>query len=201
MVRVFIAFCMLASSLSFAQTSNVSPDEKSFTLQQHYSTMKSKAETYQDYKVVKEYVLDGVWKIMMDSMKAQKLSVALERQAVSKLEVDLRAVKDTIANERAAVAHIVYDSQHISVLGVNFNKNMFIILVAALLALLLFIGGAMLTKIKLLQATTKEKIATADGIAREFNEFKKKTMEKQIKLARELQDERNKVADLKHTAH
>jgi len=59
----------------------------------------------------------------------------------------------------------------------------------------------MLTKIKLVQATAKEKIIIADAVTREFDEFKKKAMEKQIKLARELQDERNKVATLKQTAH
>jgi len=200
MVRLFIAFCMLVSIRSFPQTSEASQDEKNFTLQQRYSFMKSKAETYQDYKVIKEYVMDGVWKTMMDSVKAQRFLVAQGHQTISKLEADLRAAKDTLAQERAAVTQIKYESSHISVLGIDFKKYIFIILVASILALLLFIGSAMLAKIKLVQATAKEKIVIADAVTLEFDEFKKKSMEKQIKLARELQNERNKVADLKQGA-
>ncbi len=196
MLRLVIAFCMVCS-LSLAQTSGVLQDDKNLTLQQRYWSMKSKAETYQDYKVVKEYIMDGVWKIMMDSVNEQKNLVKEEHKAISKLEVHLRAAKDTLAQERTAATQIVYDSSHISVVGINLGKTMFIIFVAVIFLILLFIGSIMLTKIKLEQAIAKEKIVIADTITREFDEFKKKAMEKQIKLARELQDERNKVADLK----
>jgi predicted component of type VI protein secretion system len=73
----------------------------------------------------------------------------------------------------------------------------FIILIVAILSLLVFIGSAMVTKIKWLQSNAKEKVVIAELITRELDEFKKKAMDKQIKLARELQDERNKLADLK----
>jgi len=200
MARFLVALLILIEFSSFAQTSDVSQDDKSLALQQRYSIMKSKAETYQDYKVIKEYILDGVWKITLDSMKEQKKIVKQERQTISKLEASLVAAKDTLRQERAAVTQILHKSSHISVLGIDFTKSMFIILVAGLILLFFFTGSAMLTKIKIIQATAKEKIVIADAITREFDEFKKKSMEKQIKLARELQNERNKVADLKHGA-
>jgi hypothetical protein len=200
MVRLLIIFCILTSSLSFAQTSGVSEDEKNFTLQQRYVSIKGNAETYQDYKVIKEYVLDGFWKVTLDSMKEQKNLVKQANQTTSKLETKLLATKDTLASERAAVTQIVHDSHHISILGIDFKKSMFIIFVVAVFLLLLFIGGAMIARIRLVQATAHEKIILAEAIASEFDEFKKKSMEKQIKLARELQNERNKVADLKQGA-
>ena len=48
---------------------------------------------------------------------------------------------------------------------------------------------------KMLQGDLKEKALIADSIAHEFEEFKKKSMEKQTKLSRELQNERNKWQD------
>ncbi|HLZ16565.1 MAG TPA: hypothetical protein VKQ08_05970, partial [Cyclobacteriaceae bacterium] len=60
-----------------------------------------------------------------------------------------------------------------------------------------FAGSAMVTRMKLMQVTMKEKMAIAELITREFEEFRRKAMEKQIKLARELQNERNKLAELK----
>jgi hypothetical protein len=199
MVRLLIAFCLLVPALSFAQPAGVIQDEKNFTLKQRYWAMKSKAETYQEYKVIKEYVLDGVWRTAMDSVKEQKLLVGQGHQAISKLETDLQEAKRTLAMERKAATQITYDSTHISVLGIHLKKSVFIIFITAILSLLIFVGSVMVTKIKLLQATTKEKIVIADMISREFEEFKRKAMDKQIKLARELQNERNKLADLKQS--
>jgi len=199
MVRLLIAFCLLVPSLSFAQPAGVIQDEKNFTLKQRYWAMKSKAETYQEYKVIKEYVLDGVWKTALDSVKEQTFLVGHAHQAISKLETDLQEAKRTLAMEREAATQITYDSTHISVLGIHFKKSVFIIFITAIVSLLIFIGSVMVTKIKLLQATRKEKIVIADMISQEFEEFKRKAMDKQIKLARELQNERNKLADLKQS--
>jgi hypothetical protein len=138
---------------------------------------------------------------MMDSLKAQKLLVGQRRQAISKLETDLTAAKDTLAKERAASAQILYDSYHISVLGIDVNKKMFLIFVGASLSVLLIIGAAMLAKIKLVQANANEKVTHAEAIAQEFAEYKKKAMDKQIKLARELQNEKNKLEELRQTPH
>lgn len=199
MVRLLIPLCMLVCSLSYAQHASAPQDEKNFTLPQRYWSMKSKAETYQEYKVIKEYVLDGVWKSALDSVKEQKRLVAQANLTIAKLEAELRGAKGTLAKERASATQIVYDSNHISVLGIHFTKSIFIILVVALLSLLFFIGSGMVASIKLLQSTAKEKMVIADLVTKELDEFKKKAMEKQIKLARELQNERNKVADLKQS--
>jgi hypothetical protein len=199
MVRLVIAICLFGPVLSFGQAVNVPQDEKNFTLQQRYWSMKTKAETYQEYKVIKEYVLDGVWRNAIDSLKGQRLLVEQGHQTIAKLETDLKETKNTLTKEREAATQILYDSSHISLLGIQFNKSVFIILMAALFALLIFIGTGMVARIKLLQATTKEKTVIFNLVTQELEEFKKKSMEKQIKLARELQNERNKLADLKQS--
>ena len=197
MVRLSIALCLMVRSLSFAQPTGVVQDDKKATLQERYWTMKSKAETYEDYKVIKGYVLDGVWKMAMDSMKQQRRSVVEGKQNISKLEADLQALQLTMTKEREAVAQFVYDSTHISVLGIPFKKSLFLLLMAGVVTLLFFTVSGLMTKMKLLQTAAKEKTVIADLTTQEFEEFKKKAMEKQIKLARELQNERNKLADLK----
>jgi hypothetical protein len=197
MIRLLVTGCLLAAAPSFAQSSGVDQDGKNLTLQQRYAAMKTKAETYQDYKVVKEYVLDGVWKIAMDSAKGQKIAIAQGRQTITRLEADLRAAQLTLKNEREAAADVVHKSTHISLLGMDFSKSVFLITMILMFGLLFFIGSAMVTRMKLMQVAVKEKKAIAELITREFEEFKRKAMEKQIKLARELQNERNKLAELK----
>ena len=50
-------------------------------------------------------------------------------------------------------------------------------------------------RVKVLNRLVKEKALIADSISHELEDFKKKAMEKQTKLSRELQNERNKWQD------
>lgn len=195
MVRLFLAFSLLASTLSSAQPSAV--DEQHLTLRDRYSLMKSKAETYQDYKVIKEAVLDGVWKIIMDSVKSQKLLAAEGRQIISKSEADLKATQLTLTKEREAAAGVVHDSAHIAFLGIDFKKGVFLAIVVIIFSSFILLVSLLAAKMKLLRATTNEKIVIADLVTKEFEDFKRRALDKQIKLSRELQTERNKLEELK----
>jgi Skp family chaperone for outer membrane proteins len=78
------------------------------------------------------------------------------------------------------------------VLGIPFLKSIFILLVAAIIAGLAFLISLVFARMKIANSLVKEKTLIADSIAHEFEEFKKRSMEKHTKLSRELQNERNK---------
>jgi hypothetical protein len=52
-------------------------------------------------------------------------------------------------------------------------------------------------RMRLLVTAVQEKMELANLTLRELEEFKRKSLEKQIKLSRELQNERNKLVELK----
>jgi hypothetical protein len=197
MIRIFLALSLLASTLIFAQSIVVPQGAQNFTLQDRYTLMKSKAETYQDYKVIKESLLDEVWKVTLDSLRSQKLLVVEGRQTLSKYEADLKTTQLTLANERETASGIVYASTHISILGIDIVKGVFVTIIAIIFSSFILLVSSLVLKMKLLRATANEKIVIADLITKEFEEFKHKAHDKQIKLSRELQTERNKLIELK----
>ena len=198
MIRLFLSISLLASNLSFAQPASVPlVEEKNYTLNERYFLMKTKAQTYQDYKVIKGFVLDGVWKIVMDSVKGQKLLITGANETISQLKGSLETVQITLMKERESVAGIVKDSTHISLLGIDFKKSVFLILVAIVFSAFVLIISFIAGKMKLMRAIMKEKIVIADVVTHEYEEFKRKALEKQTKLSRELQSERNKMEELK----
>lgn len=198
MIRLFLSISLLASNLSFAQPASVPlVEEKNYTLNERYFLMKTKAQTYQDYKVIKGFVLDGVWKIVMDSVKSQKLLITGANETISQLKGSLETAQITLIKERESVAGIVNDSTHISLLGIDFKKSVFLILVAIVFSAFVLIISFIAGKMKLMRAIMKEKIVIADVITHEYEEFKRKALEKQTKLSRELQSERNKMEELK----
>jgi len=197
MIRPFLAMSLLAANLSFAQPASVSLEGKNNTLDERYHLMKTNSQTFQDYKVIKAYVLDGVWKIAMDTVKFQKGAIAQSKDKISELEASLQASELTLKKERDDAASIQHNSTHISVLGIDFAKSSFLtlasFLLAGLVAAIVFITG----KMRLMGTHLKEKVMVADMIANEYDDFKRRALDKQMKLSRELQNERNKLEELR----
>jgi hypothetical protein len=197
MKYVILFLVGLVAFPSFGQTATtapVTPDPKTMTLQDRYVSMKKTAETYQDYKVIKEGVLDGVWRIFLDSMKSQKAKLATSNGTIAKLEGELATEKASVKQIQDSVQEITFDSTHISFFGLSFTKSLFVSLVLLVVIGLLVALGAIIGKLKLMNSSINEKTETVNILTHEFEDFKKRSLEKQVKLSRELQTERNKLS-------
>ena len=216
-----LIFCLLVFQSLYAQTDSVNaqkeiqtapavtkapvrtsapvtvPEDKSLTLQERFLMMKSKSQTFNDYKVIKETVLDGVWKITRDSISTRKTSLAKARATIASLESEVTASKAALQQKEASMQEVVYDSTHITVLGISFGKQLFLGIVASIIALLV-LGLLLATgKLKLMYTSIKEKAELVNVITTEYEEYKRKALDKQTKLSRELQNERNKLAEIR----
>lgn len=197
MARLLFFIGLLASTLSFAQIANVSQEAKNQGLSERYKLMKSNSQTFQDYKVIKEITLDGFWKIVMDSVNGQNILVAKTKENNARLEADLNVAELTLKKEREAASQVLYDSTHISIVGIDFSKKVFLIITSVILVAFVLLISFIIGNMKLMRSNMKEKIVIADLISHEYEGFKRKTLEKQTKLSRELQNERNKLEELK----
>jgi len=201
MKKFIIAISMLISFLTYAQEAKKPPvtaaappvvETGKLTLDQRFVLMKSKGQSYQDYKVVKEVVLDGVWKITKDSIGKIKTDLHAANAKIAQLQNDVKISKDNYTQKEASVADITFDSTHITVLGIPFSKGAFIGLIAVTLVVLIIALLAVIGTLKYIRTSLKEKTAIVDMINNEFDEYKRKALDKESKILRQLQDERNK---------
>ncbi|MGC4022228.1 MAG: hypothetical protein QM734_09925 [Cyclobacteriaceae bacterium] len=177
-------------------------ENKSLPLSERFYLMKTQSQTFQDYKVIKEYIIDGVWKICLDSVSTLKNSIVQNKKSIDSLKKELEVTKSSLESKTNSMADIVFASDHISAFGKDFTKSAFLILVS-LLAVFLLVGIALLIlRMSEMERFVKESKLIISNINHEFDDYKHKTVEKQIKLARELQTERNKLQELKlHKNH
>lgn len=194
---VSLLFCFLIFSGSQAQKSAEALEKNESSLQERYIIMKDKSESYSDYKVIRTYVLDGVWKITMDSLRAQKAALNEAHSTISRLENELASANVTIQNKDSAVEGMMHDSTHISVFGIDILKSVFISTVGIIVLGLLVLLGLLVARVKWVQSSMRERVENADALSHEFEEYKRNALDKQMKLSRELQDERNKLHDLR----
>jgi hypothetical protein len=188
----FFLIGLLISVAGFSQqASDAVPED--LTLRERYTILKSKSQTYGAYKVIKETSLDGVWKIMQDTIAGKDASIKAANQNINNLKSQLAQTEKTLMAKEQSMAEILHASTHIKVLGIDLPKGAFISMVAITVAGLLVLLGLIIARMKVQSKSLSERNLAVTALTNEFDEYKHRAMDRQTKLSRELQDERNKL--------
>ena len=200
MIKKSIALlvCVFLYTLTFGQAP-VDALQGPYSLKDRYAIMKEKSQSYQNYKVIKESVLDGVWKITLDSIKAKDAAVRNANQQIKQLHAEVNKAQQAVKQKEESVKDVTYDSAHITVLGIDFSKGFFLTLIGIILAGLIGFLAFIMTRMRYQDKSMREKTLTINMVTNEYEEYKRKAMEKQTKLSRELQDERNRLQELRRS--
>lgn len=191
-VLFFLLVCLMASDVCFSQK----PSEAlqgDHSLRERYLLMKSKSQTYGDYKVIKETVLDGVWKIHQDSVAAKVEALRQANGTITDLKAQLNQTIATLNEKEKSMEQVLHASTHITVLGIDLTKGAFITMAAITVAGLLTVLVLIIGRMKLQSSALSERNLAVSSLTNEFDEYKHRAMDKLTKLSRELQDERNKL--------
>ncbi|MEO8473283.1 MAG: hypothetical protein ABI477_13875 [Chryseolinea sp.] len=163
------------------------------TLGERFMIMKTKSQSYGAYKVIKETTLDGVWKIYADSLAAKKVALGTANGTIKGLKGQLDGKIAELKTKEQSVAVIEHASTHIEVLGIDMLKATFITVMAVTIAGLLLLLVLVVGRMKLQSNSLSERSLAVSALTNEFEDYKHRAMDKQTKLSRELQDERNKL--------
>jgi len=198
MKLIFSILLIITAGSSFAQTSAAKAiEDPNLDLKERFDVMKTNSQTYGEYKVIKEYILDEFWKLTIDSIAKQHAGQLESNNKISLLNQELLATQNELKTQQASVEEIVFDSKHISVVGIPFGKGAFIVISAVIIAGLALMVVITLARMKIVNAGMKEKTLLAHSISQEHEEYKHKALDKQTKLSRELQNERNKLLEMR----
>jgi hypothetical protein len=193
---LLLLMVLLVAGSAFAQTAEDALRNDQQTLRERYLVMKMKSQNYQEYKVIKENILDGMWKIVLDSMSAKQAAIRKSQTEANNLQAELNKNIETLKAKENSMNDIVFASTHIRVLGIDFDKGFFAGMFGAILIIAGLVLAGVLYSMKVLKKNLNEKESLATAISSEYEEYKRKAMDKQTKLSRELQNERNKLQEL-----
>lgn len=186
---------MLFLNAAFAQ---VLPDTTKNTdpsLNGQYQFMLKKSKTLYGAKLINPSRLTSLWKSVSDTLRKErkqlqeaKLEIKTQSQNISSLKGEVSGKENSLADATASVNEIKF-------LGISFNKGTYntivwaiIIILGAGLAIVIFQSGKYRK-----EATYRTQLY--QEVADEYQAHKVKAKDKEMKLARELQDERNKWDD------
>ena len=180
-----------------AQDSVVIETEKDQSLRGRFIEITENSETYQNYKVINRDRLDLFWSQVDDSLARYQKGRAKLEADLDEANQGIAATKNQITQTQGELEEVKFQRDRISFLSLDLLKNNYSYLVWSIIAVL-----ASLLVISYLRyinnnRTTKKVKKESREIESEFEEFKKRAREKEIKLKRDLQTEINTVEELK----
>ena len=156
-----------------------------------------KSETYTEYKVIKRSRLSQYSKAVQDSINANRNEIRSLKSKVADQQSKISTLSKRIEELEEKLAKSEELRESLWFLGVSLNKATYHVIVWLIIAGLVVFGGMAYTSFMRSNKITSKTKKEYKGLEVEYEEHKKKSHEKQIKMGRELQTERNRVEELK----
>lgn len=167
------------------------------SLNGQYRFMLSRTRTTADgYKMVAGYRLDQLWKSVSDTLRKERTALKAIQEKLTAQEKMVTYLKTEISGKDASLTENTNKVNEIRFLGIAFEKGTYNIIVWSIV-------GILAIALVIVIATSGKNITEAkhrsqlyNEISDEYQAYKSKAVEKERKLARELQDERNRLDEL-----
>ena len=195
-IRKYIAILIvsiLTSSTVKAQSTVAEPAQqgKSFagTIEDQFDVLLRNTYPYESFKGIrdnlprfKKNTLDSL-NLLREQIKTQYITIENQENSVDSLKQALTASNKLIS-----------EANGINFLGMTFDKGNYHTIVWSIIVVLLVLLLFFIQRYKSNSQTAKDSRDTADEIRDEFEQHRKKAMEREQKLKRDLQDELNRAA-------
>lgn len=144
------------------------------------------------HKLIRRANLDQVRSNVADSLSHYKKELIDLKSQIAEHSTVTNNLQDSIQNLKAQIQEFEKEKDSIGFLGMQFSKTAYSIIVWSIIAVLILIVFVLFQRLISNSITTKEAKSRVDEIQEEFDKHRKKALEKEQKLMRQLQDEINK---------
>jgi len=165
------------------------------TLNNQFEKIKSEAETFKQYKLIEKTQLNAFWKTTMDSVKQLKQEKASLLDESESKDQRIETLESTLSEKNDQIDDLETQTSTIEVFGAEFQKSTFIFISFFTAGSLIVVLGFVSFKYQDNNRVAQAKVNDYNKLNDEFEEYKRNALEKQMKLRRDLQTERNKIEE------
>jgi len=190
--RLSIVACLFlllnTTNLALAQVEQQAP-----SLSENFTEIIENAESYEAYKVIKTSKLISFKNNMLDSLQAYRERIKGLESDVSTLKTELDELKAQFAATQVELEESEAINASMSVLGIPVNKASYNIVVWSLVGVLAICIAILYFRIKHVCAVVKRVKSAYSKIMDEYRTQRHQSVEKQMKLKREMQTMQNRL--------
>lgn len=189
-IRFSVYLSLIMPFFSIAQPStNPSIDEQ-------FKILYEKSNNYQDYKVIKKTDLQRLWKNASDSIKAKQNAYSKISSSLKAKDNTVNQLKTDLSKKNEELTAAINSNNEIALLGfIPLSKGTYNMFICIIIAMLIAACAFFYLRSKHANKQAKEKVTMYNEVSEEYKSFKTRAHENEKKLARALQDERNKLAE------
>jgi len=183
---------------AWSQDAPTTDDKVGQDLKIQYNSLKQNAETYGEYKVFRVSNLDEFWSSVNDSLSQVRGNLNEKLTIIDTQSAEIEKLNTEAKDNEERFQENEFAATHINFIGIEFTKSTFIITMSILvigLSIILLIGYIQFNHI---QRVSIQNVTACKKLENEYEELRKKSLDKQIQLKRELQTERNLIEEFRN---
>lgn len=174
------------------QTSSRSGSLHSGTIDSQFIYLNRISRNHEGFKLIRPANLATVRQNVADSLTAQRNRIYETEEQLAVLMQELNGQRDSLRQEREAVQRLTKEIDYITFLGMDLKKSTYHLIVWTVILLLAVILFVSLIRFQRGNAVSKQAREALDELQAQLDQHRKKSLEKEQKLKRQLQDEINK---------
>jgi beta-lactamase regulating signal transducer with metallopeptidase domain len=162
------------------------------TIASQFDYIYNSSNNYQEYKVVKKTSLEKLKNNIVDSLKGMQSKLSNVNSTLSNHDNEVSSLKDSLTQINQELKTTKDQKESFSFLGILLSKSTYNTFVWCLIGILMVALFFYVYRYRQSHTVTAEAKKTLDELKEEFEQHRKKAMEREQKLNRRLQDELNK---------
>lgn len=174
------------------QTGTRSGSLQSGTIDSQFIYLNRISRNHEGFKLIRPANLAIIRQNVADSLTAWRNQIYETEQQLSVLRRELSEQRDTLRQAQQEVARVNKEIDYINFLGIDFKKSTYHLIVWTLIIVLVLILMVSAIRFQRGNAQAREARATLEEVQTELERHRKKALEREQKLKRQLQDEINK---------
>lgn len=189
-ITFFTLFCLLFTSAFSKKDPEAWKTQK--TLESQYSFFKTNSSAWNGYLMTKEPQLNEFHKSIIDTVNGLEKQISQNHLKINTAQKEISSLTKQLKETQTKLEQSLSKENELSTLGMSVNKNSFPTILYSIIALTLLIAIIGFILFFRSNIVTKETEKRYLELTEEFKTHKAKAMDRETKLRRELQTERNK---------
>ena len=147
--------------------------------------------------MVKLFEMDQFWRVIEDSLRTKRTAIHQGLLLTKQQAAEIETLKAQVVKIESDKQELATNVANIHVFGMSYSKAGFVTFTTFLVVGLLVLCGVLFVISKMAFKASRDSKKVSDDVYKEFEDYKHLAVEKNIKLSRELQNMKNRMAELK----
>lgn len=182
------------SSVLSAQEGNLSVEQalKQESIEGQFDIVIKKSGRYQEYKVIKQVWVNKLKANVADTLKTLEAKLNTTNQQITDQKTTIAGLEESLAKTNEDLASVTQQKDSLGFFGASVTKSSYKTIMWVIVAILLAMLGFFVYKFKNSNAVTVQAKKALAETEEEFEDHRRRSLEREQKVMRKLQDEINK---------